>query len=439
VSGQGGVAAIKPNKASVEKYRASAAKKKPPHPPVWKSHNGSIRYEVIAFSSNGERIPANLLQPAGAVMPNDADLDDFQDPTAPKIQTVKARMGLANGRDTQNPNNVFNLLNDKIGPIVAVWMAGWDGLRGGPEELSPSSPGAVERNKIAHREYNPGVKSTPRPTGGQDVTVSHKGQMVDPNFDLATVGDDRAKIIPMVDKPEKQLTYKNVNTSRDLDTPASRPAWHKNDPEKYNHIPGKYKQGDEKPGYDIEKKTWRKTMPGEPGVYESASTNADAARQRDNANIRYASKATKPAAPRYFNEQPAIAALLNKLGPTLVIRITNEVIGLVKAESREAGTVDERYRLDRHHEALEKVKVSLDATKDPTSVMSLPVVVDSFKKAIIDLSGAENEYDPKFKEYIRRITSPTPAIHGRQVPGDKAHSVEMQQIRDALRRAMLAG
>jgi len=153
VSGQGGVAGIKPNKASVEKFKATAAKKG--KEPNYSKHAGAIRYDVIAYTGEGAKVPTNLLQPAGAAQDDGGDLDDYQDADQgagePKVKAIKARMGLVHGQDRQNPDNVFNLLNAQIGPITTVWIAGWAGNRGGDTDTMPASPGAVERGKMKGR------------------------------------------------------------------------------------------------------------------------------------------------------------------------------------------------------------------------------------------------------------------------------------------------
>ena len=153
VSGQGGVAGIKPNKASVEKFKATAAKKG--KEPNYSKHAGAIRYDVIAYTGEGAKVPTNLLQPAGAAQDDGGDLDDYQDADQgagePKVKAIKARMGLVHGQDRQNSDNVFNLLNAQIGPITTVWIAGWAGNRGGDTDTMPASPGAVERGKMKGR------------------------------------------------------------------------------------------------------------------------------------------------------------------------------------------------------------------------------------------------------------------------------------------------
>ena len=138
VSGRGGVAGIKPEPSSVQAYIANAAKKG--KEPNFSKHAGAIQYQVIAYTDDGQRVPQELLR-----QPKYSD-DRYPDPTQ-----VKARMGLVHGRDTQNPDNIFNLLDRQIGPITTVWIAGWAGNRGGKDEIEPHSRGAVERDKINKR------------------------------------------------------------------------------------------------------------------------------------------------------------------------------------------------------------------------------------------------------------------------------------------------
>lgn len=149
VSGAKGVAGIKPEADSVADFRARAEKEG--KTPQFSKHGGSIKYQVVAYTDDGNRVPPELLRQK-----------KYKDDRYPDPTVVKARMGLVHGRDNQNPDNIFNLLDAQIGPIQAVWLAGWQGNRGKGEEGSDEfSPGAVERDKMATRaEYKKGTTYT---------------------------------------------------------------------------------------------------------------------------------------------------------------------------------------------------------------------------------------------------------------------------------------
>ena len=69
--------------------------------------------EIIAFTDDGQQVDPKLLQPA----PKPGE-EREADPTV-----MKARMGKINGKDMQNPDNVFNLLADQIGALRTVYLA----------------------------------------------------------------------------------------------------------------------------------------------------------------------------------------------------------------------------------------------------------------------------------------------------------------------------
>lgn len=147
VSGQNGVAGIKPSKASIDAYIAKKTAKG--ETPNLAGAGSAIKYQIIAFTSDGEQVDPSLLKPTGD------DKEQDSDPTV-----IGARMGKTIGQDLQNPNNTFSLLNDQIGPISTMWLAGWSGYRG-PDSGDAHSTGAVDRAKIKGRAdlKDPGTMS----------------------------------------------------------------------------------------------------------------------------------------------------------------------------------------------------------------------------------------------------------------------------------------
>lgn len=123
VAATGGVAGIKPFEKQIKDRIAAAAQRGKIYDP---GGDSTLQYQIIAFTSNGERVDPALLQPA----PEAGEARDV-DPTV-----MKARMGKISGTDTQNPDNVFNLLADQIGSLVTVYLAG----------------GAIERGKMKSRD-----------------------------------------------------------------------------------------------------------------------------------------------------------------------------------------------------------------------------------------------------------------------------------------------
>ena len=123
VSAAGGVAGIKPYEKQIREKMAQAAKKGKDYDP---GGDATLQYQVIAFTDDGQQIDPALLQPA-----REPGEEREVDPTV-----MKARMGKISGKDTQNPDNVFNLLADQIGALRTVYLAG----------------AAIERDKIKARD-----------------------------------------------------------------------------------------------------------------------------------------------------------------------------------------------------------------------------------------------------------------------------------------------
>lgn len=141
VSADNGVAAIKPYEKYIRTRAAEYAKKGKPYNP---SKDNTIPYQIVAFTADGQQVDPELLKPEGM---DSEENSGYSDPTV-----TKARMGLHHGRDTQNPDNVFNLLSEQIGRLHTVWVTG-----AGEEQDDSTvhqrawSTGAVPRGKISAR------------------------------------------------------------------------------------------------------------------------------------------------------------------------------------------------------------------------------------------------------------------------------------------------
>lgn len=122
VSASAGVAGIKPYEKMIRDRMEAARKKGKEYDP---GGDSTLQYQIIAFTDDGQQVDPALLQPA-----RQPDDEREADPTV-----MKARMGKISGKDTQNPDNVFNLLADQIGSLRTVYLAG----------------GAVERDKMKTR------------------------------------------------------------------------------------------------------------------------------------------------------------------------------------------------------------------------------------------------------------------------------------------------
>ena len=123
VSATNGVAGIKPYEKMIRDRMEAARKKGKDYDP---GGDSTLQYQIIAFTDDGQQVDPALLQPARA--PGE---EREVDPTV-----MKARMGKISGKDTQNSDNVFNLLADQIGTLRTVYLAG----------------GAVERGKMKKRD-----------------------------------------------------------------------------------------------------------------------------------------------------------------------------------------------------------------------------------------------------------------------------------------------
>lgn len=141
VSGDRGVAGIKPSEKYVNDMKARMARKGKDYNP---GGDSNLPYQIIAFTDDGQQVDPALLRPK--TDDEDGEEEKFSDPTV-----IKARMGKTIGKDLLNQNNTFQLLNDQIGPIRTVWISGWHGYRGGKSEVEPHSKGSVEREKMGKR------------------------------------------------------------------------------------------------------------------------------------------------------------------------------------------------------------------------------------------------------------------------------------------------
>ena len=150
VSGRNGAAGIKPDQKHIEKMKEWKRKKGQEYNP---GRDATLPYQIIAFTDDGEQVDPELLRPTNE--PGDEPTPRDPDPTV-----IKARMGKTIGKDIQNSNNTFALLNDQIGPLTTVWITGFAGYRGEPESLRDPT-GSVERDKMQKRaDMKKGV-STP--------------------------------------------------------------------------------------------------------------------------------------------------------------------------------------------------------------------------------------------------------------------------------------
>lgn len=138
VSSQDGVAGIKPSEEYIKHMQEKYAKKGKAYNP---GSDPNLRYQIMAFTDEGEKIDPSLLQ-----QQPDADKEERGDFATQDPTVIKARMGTHTGRDVQNPDNVFNLLAEQIGPIVTVYITGFENVKGGEEPK-----GSVEREKMAKR------------------------------------------------------------------------------------------------------------------------------------------------------------------------------------------------------------------------------------------------------------------------------------------------
>jgi hypothetical protein len=74
-------------------------------------------------------------------------------------------MGLHTGRETQNPDNVFNLIAEQLGPIQSVYLTG-DAPDGDPELEQPTFKGGIERDKMKKRSD---LKKTTEPSENESI------------------------------------------------------------------------------------------------------------------------------------------------------------------------------------------------------------------------------------------------------------------------------
>lgn len=143
VSARNGVAGIKPSAGYIKHMQERYAKKGKTYSPANDPH---LKYQIVAFTDDGQQVDTALLQQRpdpNAPEPSDtAYVTD--DPTV-----IKARMGKHNGRDTQNADNVFNLLAEQIGDLITVYISGFENVKDGP-----APTGSAERTKLAHRTVN---------------------------------------------------------------------------------------------------------------------------------------------------------------------------------------------------------------------------------------------------------------------------------------------
>lgn len=139
VSAARGVAAIKPYESYITSRAAEYAERGRVYNP---STDNTIPYQIVAFTAEGDQINPALLRPEGQ-----GGTGEYKDPTV-----TKARMGLHHGKDTQNPDNVFNLLADQIGRLLTVWVTGADTDTDDELYQRAWKKGAVPREKMSTRK-----------------------------------------------------------------------------------------------------------------------------------------------------------------------------------------------------------------------------------------------------------------------------------------------
>jgi hypothetical protein len=123
VSATNGVAGIKPYEKQLRDRMEAARRKGKDYDP---GGDSTLQYQIIAFTDDGQQVDPALLQPA-----REPGEEREVDPTV-----MKARMGKISGKDTQNSDNVFNLLADQIGTLRTVYLVA----------------GGVERSKMKARD-----------------------------------------------------------------------------------------------------------------------------------------------------------------------------------------------------------------------------------------------------------------------------------------------
>jgi hypothetical protein len=135
VSADNGVAGIKPDKNFIDKRTAEYQKKGKTYNP---GTDSTVPYQIVAFTTDGQQVDPELLR-----APAEAGDDQGRDPRDPTV--TRARMGKHNGKDIQNPYNVFNLLAEQIGHLKTVWTSGFENVQGA------TGKGSVERDKMKQR------------------------------------------------------------------------------------------------------------------------------------------------------------------------------------------------------------------------------------------------------------------------------------------------
>lgn len=147
VSARGGVAGIKPSAEYIKHMTDKFAKKGKVYNP---SGDSGLQYQIVVFTDDGKQLDPKLFQKSDDG--NDSQSDDAFISSDPTV--IKSRMGLHNGRDIQNPDNIFNLLAEQLGDLITVWISGFENVKGGEP-----GKGSVERDKMAVRsQYKAGPK-----------------------------------------------------------------------------------------------------------------------------------------------------------------------------------------------------------------------------------------------------------------------------------------
>lgn len=146
VSAENGVAGIKPSMAHIEQQKKRYEKMGKTYNPAGDT---TLRYQIIAFTDDGEQVDPALLRPPPESVKIKKDGSNAWDVVDKDPTVTRSRMGMIFTKDTQVEYNVFELLKDQIGRIKTVWISGWTGYRGTGDESEPT--GSVERDKMARR------------------------------------------------------------------------------------------------------------------------------------------------------------------------------------------------------------------------------------------------------------------------------------------------
>jgi hypothetical protein len=238
VSGGGGVAGIKPSTKHMEKMKKEAEAAGKVYNPA---KDNKLPYQTVAFTNDGDRVDPELLRPDPEAPDDDEEGAEPRRRREPEVRDpdpsiYKPRMGNAGVRkDMLNQNNVFNKLNDQIGPLQTIWVSGWSGYRGkhNLHTIGPNT-GSVETGKIQKRAerdapepINPGgveqhiferIKPVFRTLVAQTLSQINgvinrynKGGNFDKVQEIAPYGAALNKLLVQLDSPEGVKINTNIH------------------------------------------------------------------------------------------------------------------------------------------------------------------------------------------------------------------------------------